>query len=202
MPGRPDRVKFCKSAVGTPRRFRWGARKLVVLSIFLPLVANAQDSSGIASRAMQSAFGFRAGPWLQKGERPDGILQGYYDIQLGDVLFSPTIDLLPIVPGVGRHNDSVLTLRGIGVETRVRISLGETPTSLWYLTTGFNFVVWPSDASVGLPLMAAYSHALSQAVQLEFEAGVTPSYYLATDRITPIFGILAGLRFPVSTSRE
>jgi hypothetical protein len=131
------------------------------------------------------AYGARFGIEAMKDSMPRSRFEAFYDVPIGDVLFTPEAHIS------GFEN------LAFGIAPQVKMGLSKSSRVTPFISLGFDFTVWPNDVTMGPILTASLATTVVEPVQLELTGEVHPLWYLGTGHRAILFGILAGIRIPV-----
>jgi hypothetical protein len=148
---------------------------LIAVILLLSSGANAQSSQLVAAWGCNG--GYSSSP-TDKGPQ----IEGFYDIPIGHVLFSPGMKVM-------FSENSMFS-----VDTRVRFPLiGDR------LLFGFggNVMIWEDRASIGIPLEFTYPITLMHRLQLNTGIHVTPHFFLGKEKDGVMYTAFIGIRSPL-----
>jgi hypothetical protein len=152
----------------------------------------------VSARAQEKAYGVRAGlVAISHGEGNHGMFDAFYDVPIGDVIFSPELVVIS-----SAHSEEP----AFGLEMMFRRYLMK---SNWNMTldAGAQFVVWdtittaggpPKRAHIGVPLRLAGQVPIHGKAEIEVMLTYTPLFFLGAQAYyRSLFGALAGIRILV-----
>lgn len=144
----------------------------------------SESSPSNSDIGLIGAYGINGGFGVAPEQR--GLLaEAYYDVPIASLYFSPGLRFLLLNP------NSMFS-----VEVRVKAQLWSGST-LGFLSFGGNFMTWEDRANFGIPVDFSVAVPLAERLQLTVGANATPLFYLGPEKDAGMFGIFAGLRFPV-----
>jgi hypothetical protein len=169
------------------KRCAWILAALLWLSSPSYAQTSLSDTTAVIVSAPKytRAFGVRVGNGAITKDRAYTVLNAFYDIPIGHIVFSPELKFFLADP------------IAFGMETRFKFGLWQTNLLRASGSISTEVEVWENRMSIGLPVSLLFDLPISDWLEFELMGTASPMLFLGVNGRAIFFGIFAGVRIPV-----